>query len=181
MPRAIPVPIRHALFRRWQQGEAVSQLAEAFDLPPRTVRHWCQRFRQHGDARLQPSYDRCGPRQPRTDAALVQAAVQLRREHPTWGAGLIWVQLRQQDPTATLPAVRTLQRWLRQADLMPAPAGRRPRVRVRRAEGVHQVWQMDAAEQIPLKTDTRVSWLRIVDEYSGAVLQTEVFPPGDLE
>lgn len=107
--------------------------------------------------------------------------MQLRREHPTWGAGLIWVQLRQQDPTATLPAVRTLQRWLRQADLMPAPAGRRPRVRVRRAEGVHQVWQMDAAEQIPLKTDTRVSWLRIVDEYSGAVLQTEVFPPGDLE
>jgi hypothetical protein len=34
---------------------------------------------------------------------------------------------------------------------------------------------MDASELIPLRHGTRVSWLRVTDEFSGAVLQTTVF------
>ena len=40
---------------------------------------------------------------------------------------------------------------------------------------------MDAAEQVPLQTGQRVSWLRIADECSGGVLWTDVFPPRPLE
>ena len=40
---------------------------------------------------------------------------------------------------------------------------------------------MDAAEQVPLQTGWRVSWLRIADECSGGVLWTDVFPPRPLE
>jgi hypothetical protein len=36
---------------------------------------------------------------------------------------------------------------------------------------------VDAAEQVPLRSGRRVCWLRIVDECSGAVLETVVFPP----
>src|SRR5262249_55120771 len=39
----------------------------------------------------------------------------------------------------------------------------------------HEVWQMDACEQIPLGNGQRVCWLRGVDECSGAILWTEVF------
>jgi hypothetical protein len=40
---------------------------------------------------------------------------------------------------------------------------------------------MDAAEEILLRDGTKVSWLRIADEFSGAVLRTVVFPPREME
>jgi hypothetical protein len=40
---------------------------------------------------------------------------------------------------------------------------------------------MDAAERMRLASGAQVSWLRIADECSGAVLQTRIFPPGVLE
>ncbi len=86
----------------------------------------------------------------------MQTAVGLRREHPTWGAGLIRVMLRRQLLDVAPPAERTLQRWFLQAGLAPAPAGRRPAANPRRAEQPHQVWQMDAAELVKLRTDQRV-------------------------
>jgi hypothetical protein len=45
-----------------------------------------------------------------------------------------------------------------------------------RAAVPHAVWQIDASEYIALATGQRVSWLRVIDECSGAVLQTVVFP-----
>ena len=47
-----------------------------------------------------------------------------------------------------------------------------------RADQPHQVWQMDATEQIPLRSGQRVSWLRLVDEASGAALFSQVFAQG---
>jgi len=64
---------------------------------------------------------------------------------------------------------------------MEAPAGRRPSDNGYRAHRPHEVWQMDAAERIRLGSGQRVSWLRLLDECSGAVLQTTIFPPGVLE
>ena len=49
------------------------------------------------------------------------------------------------------------------------------------AKGPHAVWQLDASERIPLATGDRVSWLRGVDEFTGAVLGTRVFTPRVLE
>jgi hypothetical protein len=80
----------------------------------------------------------------------------------------------------TLPCVRTLQQWFRRVGLGPPPPGRRPAAAVNRATAPHQVWQADAAEEILLGDGTRVSWLRIVDEFTGAVLHTAIFPPREL-
>jgi hypothetical protein len=81
-----------------------------------------------------------------------------------------------------LPAVRTLQRWFAKAGLGPAPQGRRPQtVKKWRATRPHETWQVDAAEDIALADGTRASWLRIVDEFTGAVLKTVVFPPRAVE
>src|SRR5205814_3520080 len=41
----------------------------------------------------------------------------------------------------------------------------------------HEIWQVDASERIPLANRQQVCWLRVVDEASGAVLGTAVFPP----
>jgi Homeodomain-like domain len=177
MPRPTPVPVRLAIWRRSQDGQDGPTIAHALGLSPRTVRQLIHRFRRQGQSAVVPHYDRCGAGTPKYPEAVAHAAVALRREHPLWGAGLIRVLLRRQFPQDDLPAERTLQRWFVRAGLAPAPAGRRPAAESRRAERPHETWQMDAAEKVPLGNGQRVCWLRIVDECSGAVLWTVVFPP----
>src|SRR5205809_763037 len=110
MPHPLAVPIRQAIWRRFQDGQNGPAIAAALDLAPRTVRH--------------------------------------------------------------------LPRRSRRAGLTPAPAGRRTATDARRADCPHQVWQMDAAELVKLRTGLRVCWLRVAYECSGAVLWTAVFPRG---
>ena len=179
MPRPIPVPIRQAMFRLWQKGRSARQIAESLGLPCSTVRRLLQRFRLHGTDGLSPDYwhpsvPQAVPSEP------LQTAMSLRREHPTWGAGLIRVQLLLETPERTLPSERTFQRWFVRAGLSPAPAGRPPRSHLDRATAPHETWQMDAKEHIRIKTREEVSWLRLIDECSGAVLWTAVFPPRGL-
>jgi transposase len=179
MPRPIPIPIRQAMFRLWRQGHGSRDIAVALGLARSTVRHLLARFRRQGSEGIAPDY---GPpavvEASSSDVEL--AALRLRREHPTWGAGLIQVQLVQGMPGRSVPTERTLQRWFGRADLSPAPAGRRPRVDLARATMPHETWQMDAKEHIRIQTRDEVSWFRLTDECSGAVLWTAVFPPRDL-
>jgi hypothetical protein len=156
-------------------------MARCLGLVPRTVRRLVQRLRRQGPNALAPAYPGRPYPHPPQFRALVEEAVQLRRAHPTWGAGLVRVLLRRHYSADPIPAERTLQRWFRQAGLLPAPRGRRAGARsYQRAQQPHDVWQMDAADQVALQNGTQVCWLRIADECSGAVLQTTVFPPGLL-
>jgi transposase len=177
MPRPVPIPIRRKLFQRAQQGESTASLAAAFGLPPRTVRHLLQRLRQRGPDGLRPDYH--PPRHlPQAYSAEVrQVALALRRDHPSWGAVLIWVALREGHPERSWPSPSTLRRWFHEAGLGPAPSPRRPRRRADRATVPHQTWQIDASERIALADGTQVCWLRVVDEATGAVLGTTIFPP----
>jgi len=180
MPPPIPVPIRQALWQRARRGQSAPAIASALGLAVRTVRHLLRRLRTNGPAALSPSYHAQAAMMTGAMRQLHDAALQLRRDHPTWGAGLIRVMLRRQHPHGHVPAERTLQRWLARAGLAPAPKGRHPVANPQRAERAHEVWQMDAADQVPLRGGRRVSWLRMVDECSGAVLWTAVFPPSQL-
>src|SRR5262249_45465428 len=146
-----------------------------FGLSPRTVRRLVQQAQPDGQARP-PAYRR-GPRPASGPPALVAQTCALRQQHPRWGAGLIRVILTHHFPDTDLPCVQTLRRWLARAALAPAPPGR-PASASRRATQVHALWQADAADQMPLATGQLVSWLRLVDECSGAVLRTVVFSLG---
>jgi len=181
MPKPIPVPVRQKLWERSQRGETTASLARAFDLSPRTVRQLLKRFRDLGTAALQPDYHQPAHLPHAYPARMRQAALALRREHPGWGATLIRVALSEQRPKDTWPEPRTLQRWFRSAGLGPAPPSQRPPRVAGRADRPHQTWQMDAAELIALADRTCVCWLRIVDEATGAVLKTTVFPPRALD
>jgi transposase len=181
MPKPVPIPVRRKLFQRAEQGESTASLAAAFGLAPRTVRHLRKRFRDRGpegvllDSHAPPDLPHAYPDRVR------EAALALRRQHPTWGAVLIGVALGQQRPQIESPNPSTLRRWFHDAGLAPAPPSRRPRPQSKRATAPHQTWQVDASERIPLANGTQVSWLRVVDEASGAVLGTVIFPPSLLE
>lgn len=151
-------------------------MAEEFDVSVRTVRRLYGGFSSRGEEAISPGYDRCGARQPnRTSSQLLGEASQFREQHPTWGAPLIRVMMEQSRHRDRVPSARTLQRWFQKNKLPAAPPGRRPALDDGRAEQPHQVWQMDASEQVSLANGKRVSWLRVVDEWTGAVLDTAVF------
>jgi hypothetical protein len=178
MPRAVPLPVRQSLVRASLDGTDTAELAARFALPRRTVQHLLRQARLTDGQPSAPAY-RQGPRPPGPRADLFDLACALRREHPTWGGGLIHVVLGRLHPGRALPAVRTLQRRLARDRLAPAPAGRRP-AREPRSVAAHDTWQMDAAEKMRLDSGGSASWLRVTDECSGAVLGTVVFPPGEL-
>jgi hypothetical protein len=108
-----PMPLRHAILRRWHKRQSVATIAESLGVVPRTVRHLVRRFRHAGDAAVAPSYHRAETPEPKGSRELFQIAVTLRRQHPTWGAGLIRVILRRDGASSSPPTERTLQRWFR--------------------------------------------------------------------
>src|SRR5215471_12718799 len=181
MPHPIPLPVRQVIVQRAEQGQSAGLIARSLGLVSRSVRQLLQRLRIQGNNALLTSYPSRAYPHPPQFRALVEEALQLRRAHPTWGAGLVRVMLRRDYPADPIPAERTLQRWFRRAGLIPAPSGRRSGPSsYHRAQQPHDVWQMDAADQVALQNGRQVCWLRIADECSGAVLQTTVFPPGLL-
>jgi len=151
-------------------------IAADLQLSYRTVRQWWRRYRDGGEAGLHTHYQNCGPKGPKVAPAIHTAALELKRTHPTWGAGLIRVQLVAQFPTQPVPQIRAIQRWFQAAGLSPRRAKRPPRER-HPAVAPHETWQMDAKEQMRLGDGSGTSVLTVTDEASGAVIGFAPFPP----
>jgi hypothetical protein len=171
--------VREQIVRRHQQGETLAAIGLDLSVPYRTVRRWWHRFQEDGEAGLHTHYDRCGPKEPRAGAAVHTAALALKREHPTWGAGVIRLQLVAPFGEENVPQVRAIQRWFQAAGLQPARV-KRPAVPRERGQQPHAVWEMDAKEQMRLADGTGTSVLTIADEASGALLEAAPFPPVSL-
>jgi hypothetical protein len=172
-PPPTPLRVRQRIHDLSLAGLAPKTIACLLAVPLRTVRRLVRRCQQQPHA-LQPDYHNAGRPLSEPFLALREQVLALRRLHPRWGAGRILVQLLRTSATRPLPEASTVRRWLRQAGLAPpkpppAPAG------VPVATEPHQIWQMDAAEKVPLRTPQQVCWLRLVDEGSGAVLFSLVF------
>jgi transposase len=178
MPAPIPLPLRQAIWARYQQGSSTAELAEQFGLAPRTVRGLIRRARERGVEGLTPDSTHPDRPSPSPHPAR-EATLQLRREHPGWDAVMVRVWL-ERAGVGGLPSAREIQRWFAVAGLNPAPRGRRPQSARRPAWAPHETWQVDASERIALADGSQASWLRITDESTGAVLLTAVFPPRAL-
>ena len=110
MPQAWPLALREQMVQRHQQGEPLTVIADALKVPYRTVRRWWHRYQQEGMEGLHTRYARCGPTGPKAPPAVPAAALELKREHPSWGAGLIRLQLVEQFAPSEVPQVRAIQR-----------------------------------------------------------------------
>ena len=96
MGRAISRAIRDQVVQQSLAGQSSTIVAKDLGVSLRFVRGLVQRFREQGSAALHIHYHRCGPQEPRTHERLVEAARRMRREHPTWGAPLIFLKLKKQ-------------------------------------------------------------------------------------
>ncbi len=176
MPRSIATADRLLIHRLAQQGLTTARIAQRLKVSERSVR----RLRPRAPEHLAPAYAPCGRPLSATRHAWQQAAADLRRANPLWGAQRLLLDLAKLALPGTPPPLRTLERWLAQLDLPAAPPGRRPAPRLTRAQTPHERWQMDAMDQVRLGNGAQASCLRVVDEYSGAPLGNRVFPPGQL-
>ena len=178
MGRAISLAVRQRVVQYVVSGESVPSVAQKLGISARSARHLVQRFCEHGEAGLKIHYDHCGPQQPYADRVVVERAKRLRGEHPLWGAPLMRVIFKKEFENRT-PSVRTLQRWF--CEGQPCRRSSRPPVPKQKTKTPHEVWQMDAAEELRLASGKKVSWLRLVDECTEAFLKTDVFPLGSVE
>lgn len=174
MPAALSIRERQEVVQMRQEGHSFKEIAKELKRGYETVRKIYHRYIQSGQ--LEPSYDKCCHSKVRKDERIYRRAIDLKQAHPKWGAGLIWVELAEEFAEADLPSERTLQRWFRRGAVQKAAPERSPRPFVVRGKASHEVWAMDAKEQVELADGSFVSWLAVTDEGSGAILGAFLFP-----
>lgn len=179
MPAALALSVRQHIIARRQRGERLASIARELQVSYNAVRNLWRQFQTTGQ--LTPHYDRCRHPGVRKDRSIYAQAVALKQTHAGWGAGLIRLELAEQYDAAALPSERTLQRWFRQAGVARSRPERRPGQQVQRGQEAHEVWAMDAKEQMRLADGSYASWLTLTDEGSGAVLGGILFPHPPLE
>ena len=180
MPAAVPVPIRQAMFRRRERGATVAELSQAFGVAPRTVRNLLRRWRGRGEGGIAPDYRRPPDPPPTPDHPAFGPALLLRQQHPRWGgpdprlpgqAGGRPAARRPHAP-ALVPPGRPRPGPAGAAARPPRPGGPPPPTRSGRSTPPRRSHLGDGG---------RACWLRVADEFTGAVLHTAVFPPRALE
>lgn len=180
MPAPLPLPVRGQILRLHQRGVSLAGIAAQLHCSTRSVARVLAQHRRQPDGVPAPRYDHAPHRCHPLSEPQRQHVYFLATQHPTWGAPFLRTVLQQQQPDVAWPSARTLQRWLGPARGLPASPIRASSP-YQRATQPHAVWQVDATDQLPLRTAQQVSWLRVVDECSGAFLQTRVFPPRPLQ
>ncbi|GAB3572332.1 hypothetical protein GCM10027578_32140 [Spirosoma luteolum] len=173
MARAVEMGQREQLIALKKQGCTLAQISQQLALPLPTVRKLSARYKDQGQ--LLVSYANCGPKQPTSPANYLRAARWLKHLHPQWGAPLIHLKLLDRYGPIDMPSVRTLQRWFVRWQLIQ-PRQHWPQTRIGQAKAVHNIWQVDAKENLQLVDGQKACYLTIVDEHSGAGLAAPVFP-----
>jgi hypothetical protein len=180
MPASTTLKLRKEIVQRREAGETFAAVSRDLGISYGTVRNIWLRYQQTGQ--LSPNYAACAQPGIRKDQAIYERVMALKRSYPSWGAGLIWVELADALPEADLPCERTLQRWFHRAELVDKnPSDGLREVKVQRGQAVHEVWALDAKEQMRLLDGSHASWVAITDEGSGAMLEACAFPPEEVE
>ena len=144
---------------------------------------WQTRFAATGVAGL-ADRSRAPQRRPQTVAAAVREAILARRaQHPTWGPKKLIASLRADDPTTHWPAPSTAGDLLKQAALVVPRRTRRhapPRSQpLAHATAPNVVWCADFKGDFRLGDGTRCYPLTITDAHSRFLLRCQALPATD--
>jgi len=156
--------------------KSVAQLCREVGISRKTGFKWLHRFRHFGGPGLHNRSRRPRRSPARLPTRWLKAIVQVRRQHPSWGAKKIRARLRQKHPRATLPCVRTIQRWLQRLGWV----GKRVR-RARRGpqlrppaltvpQVANEVWTVDFKGWFRTGDGQRVDPLTVRDLFSRFIL-----------
>lgn len=175
MPRSKDMGLRLRIIEGHQKGQSLRDLAFEHGISYVTVQMLCIRYNTSGVEGLKPRYGHCGKRRPDSRDMSYRAVRCYKTWHPTWGAQKIRTELLLKDPDLKLPGIRTLQNWFH-SNGQTTRRSKQPRTEAHWAKSVHEVWQIDAKEEMQTLDGRKNCWLNIKDERSGAVIEPPVFP-----
>ncbi len=155
-------------------GETVADVCRRYGISRDTYYRYRRRYLAEGLEGLEDQ-----SRRPRTSPAQIPAEVEIRivemrRDHPRWGARRIRAELDRAGVDA--PVVSTVHQVLVRNGLVAAQAPRRPRADKRfEREISNDLWQVDAT-QIRLGDDTKSWAINLLDDHSRYLLAALVGP-----
>jgi transposase InsO family protein len=163
---------------------SVSELAERFSISRTTAHKWINRYKQHGQEGYKELSRRPHTCPWRTDQAIVEELIELRKAHPRWGPSKLLDLMQRRDPDRQLPSVPTGSRILAREGLI------KPRRRYRRAhpgcpksvpQGPNDIWAADYKGQFRLKNGEYCFPLTVSDLSSRFILGCDAHPAISLE
>lgn len=187
MALAHSLAVRESIVNELKLGFSMLEISDRLGISYNSVRSLCHRYALSDKSEmgtksaLLPHYAQCGPQEKAYSADIIELALSLKRLHPRWGAPrlrlALEVELPCQDSAAyqAIPAIRTLERWYREHNLVK-PKRQTGEPTIGRARAVHNIWEVDAKEQLELLDGQAACYLTMVDEKSGAWLASPVFP-----
>lgn len=126
-----PMDQRMQFIREYQSGLfTMSELVEHYGISRPTGYKWVRRFEVAGVLGLLDRSRRPHHSPQQTEAAVVDALVQLRQRHPRWGAKKLLAVATRQQPDTTWPARSTVCALLKTRGLIVARRRRTPPVHV---------------------------------------------------
>jgi hypothetical protein len=175
MGKAKSVAVRHSIIEIYESGQTLVSIATEQGLSYGCVQQLCTRYKILGSSGLKPQYSQCGKPYPDNNDFVYRAVKCLRTWHPRWGAGKIRAELLASRPQLIVPHIRTIQRWFVH-NKQNKCRDKQPRERKTWGKYPHEVWEIDAKEEIQTLEGRNNCWLNIKDEYTGAVIDPVVFP-----
>jgi hypothetical protein len=173
MGKALSILQRHQIVGLRKAGQTYQTISEQLDLSFSSVRTICQRYQKEGEKGLETNYNNCGKSAVDSSNLIYRAALWLKHLHPLWGTPRIHTKLKERYSNQ-VPTIRTIDRWYVAAGLHK-PRNRNQRESIGQSTAVHNIWQVDAKENLTLTDGQKACYLTITDEKSGAWLASFVF------
>lgn len=163
--------------------ESVAELSRVHGVSRKTAYKWVKRREEEGEAGLEDR-SRAPEHQPHAMAGGIAAAiVELRREHPRWGARKLKAYLERHIEEATWPAASSIGELLRREGLSHARHVRRrtpPQSDpLAHATAANQLWAGDFKGHFRCGDGTRCDPLTISDTYSRYLLRCRAVAKAD--
>lgn len=150
-----------------QPGANKSELCRRFEISRPTGNKWIARFTAQGKAGLKDRSRRPRSSPARTAETVEQAIVDLRAQHPAWGARKLRARL-QALRVADLPTAASTVHAIVQRHGLVSPEESDKRKAFQRFEHAqpNELWQMDFKGHVPLQDGARCHPLTVLDDHS---------------
>lgn len=159
---------------------SIAELCAHYGISRKTGHKWISRYLTDGPAGLDERSRAPEHRPLRTEQRVVDALIELRQKHPTWGAKKLLTILQQRHPRWGLPARSTVYELLRPTGLIAKKVRRRvvghPGKPQRIALAPNDIWCADFKGQFRMGNGQYCYPLTVTDQYSRYLLACQSLP-----
>ena len=152
-------------------GESGREIAQALGRPLATVRKWRQRYRREGRTGLTSQMGRpANGALASAPAEMKDALLELREQHPGWGAQTLQLEIAKDERFAGLkiPSRARIAAYLKEQKKVRKYERHRvmPEPKAQVVQRPHQEWEMDAQGVTTVVGLGKVSFINLLDVYS---------------